>query len=220
MVSLRENSRLNSSFCGGSLISDQWILTAGHCIDYSSDITAVIGVTDFLDETPDNFYPVKKTLKHPLHNIIPKDYDFALIQLTEPIKLSDTIAIIQLAEPGFELQAGSWGVFTGWGIYNYEEQNVPTRLQRADLIAFDIDACQLIHSAIDYNITDSMLCATFPGGGVDQCNGDSGGPLVYNGKQVGTSSWSIKPCGRHDFPGVMGKVSSATNWIREVISGV
>lgn len=217
MVSLRISAN-RRHFCGGSLISREWVLTAAHCIDYSSpeDILLVIGVTDFLDETENDFYNISQVVPHPQYDFWTIDFDFGLLKLAEPIELSDKIAIVELAEQDFDLVGGSWGVFSGWGVFNATVSN-PSRLQRADLISVDTEECREIHAETGYDITDRMLCATYPGGGVDQCNGDSGGPYVYNGIQVGTSSWSVKPCGRYDFPGVMGRVASVRDWIASYV---
>ena len=68
------------------------------------------------------------------------------------------------------------------------------------------------------SITDSMICAGYPGvGGKDACQGDSGGPFVCNddGKAVvaGTVSWGIS-CADADYPGVYARTTTALEWIK------
>ena len=70
-----------------------------------------------------------------------------------------------------------------------------------------------------YNIpiTDSMICAGYPGlGGKDSCTGDSGGPLVCNnnGNAVlaGVVSWGVG-CGEPQEPGVYSRVTHVLEWI-------
>ena len=68
------------------------------------------------------------------------------------------------------------------------------------------------------SITDSMICAGYPGvGGKDACQGDSGGPFVCNdgGKAViaGVVSWG-NGCALADYPGVYARTTYFLDWIK------
>ena len=74
------------------------------------------------------------------------------------------------------------------------------------------------NSAYGGSITDSMICAGYPGvGGKDACQGDSGGPFVCNdgGKAIvaGVVSWGYG-CAEADYPGVYARNTKALNWIK------
>ena len=66
-------------------------------------------------------------------------------------------------------------------------------------------------------ITDSMICAGYPGlGGKDSCQGDSGGPLVCddNGNAVLSGVVSRRGgCGEPQEPGVYSRVTHVLEWI-------
>ncbi len=73
---------------------------------------------------------------------------------------------------------------------------------------------------------ENMICAGTMEGVKDSCVGDSGGPLFYydylRGNkipvQVGVTSWG-NGCGRQNLPGIYSTVSSAYEWIRDVVCG-
>ena len=73
------------------------------------------------------------------------------------------------------------------------------------------------------SITDSMICAGYPGvGGKDACQGDSGGPFVCNdgGKAViaGVVSWG-NGCALATHPGVYARTTYVLDWIKSQMVG-
>ena len=67
-------------------------------------------------------------------------------------------------------------------------------------------------------VTDSMICAGYPGeGGKDACQGDSGGPFVCNenGNAIiaGVVSWGFG-CADANYPGVYARTSLVVDWIQ------
>ncbi|XP_076058477.1 clotting factor G beta subunit-like [Oratosquilla oratoria] len=83
-------------------------------------------------------------------------------------------------------------------------------------------ACQDSYQAINYIITDNMVCAAYPGR--DACQGDSGGPIMIEKERgifvlVGVVSFGYE-CANPNFPGVYTAVSKYNTWIRELTGSI
>ena len=90
----------------------------------------------------------------------------------------------------------------------------PETLKYVRVLAITNAACNNDYSG---SITDSMICAGYPGvGGKDACQGDSGGPFICNdgGKAVlaGVVSWGYG-CAYAAYPGVYARTIQPMSWI-------
>ncbi|XP_076376155.1 chymotrypsin-2 [Megalopta genalis] len=194
--------------CGGSIISENLILTAAHCIygESASDIEVVVGTYTLPLWKPAIKYSPQKLIWHAHYNP-QKDFlnDIGLIWLTKNIPFTENIQPIRL--PSVNRDAtGEKAVITGWGRLS-EKGLTPYILQEIELEIISQQYC-----LFEWNVTDSQICTlTKISEGV--CNGDSGGPLVLNGEQVGIVSYG-SPCARN-IPDVYTKVYSYKQWITE-----
>lgn len=199
--------------CGGSLITNQVVLTAAHCLSAptgtSSSVTVTTGVVDLADPKA---VKIRSTYvyKPPEYVNYDKGSDWALIKLAEPVVMPEKPAL-RLAET----TEHDVGVFTimGWGADR--EGGFPQRwLLKADVPNVDDHTCGTAYRDSGANfVDDAMLCAgLFGTGGVDTCQGDSGGPMVLRTAddayvQVGVVSWG-HGCAQAQFPGVYTQVST------------
>lgn len=215
MVSLQSGGR---HFCGGSLIKKNWVLTAAHCVRGQSTrgLTAVVGAYKLGQAVQAETFQIEKAVIHPSYS--GSNNDFALLKISgqsrgQIIELNKS----QLNVPtqGSPLVA----VSAGFGYIKENGWNVEKTLRKVNLPLVTQQEC---NRAYNGRITDQMICAGVPQGGIDTCQGDSGGPLYLKRSQsqggailIGVVSWG-EGCARPNKYGVYSRVSAAMGWIQQV----
>ncbi|GGT23671.1 S1 family peptidase [Streptomyces purpureus] len=201
--------------CGGSLLTQQIVLTAAHCVSGSGNNTSITATAGVVDLRSSSAIKVRSTkvLQAPGYN--GKGKDWALIKLAQPINLP-TLKIA-------ETTAYNNGTFTvaGWGAAR--EGGGQQRYLLKAQVPFVSDAtCQQAYGS-DL-VPGEEICAGLPQGGVDTCQGDSGGPMFRRDNagawvQVGIVSWGIG-CARPNYPGVYTEVSTFAAQIKTAAAGM
>ncbi|XP_046736395.1 trypsin-1-like isoform X1 [Diprion similis] len=204
-------------FCGGSVISETFVITAAHCVlGRLPDGVIVVAGTNDITEGQGIIRNVQRINTHEGYD--PRDAyrnDIALLKLAEPLlKVPNLVGYIQLPSSCQTLTTGDVAVVSGWGRIQEGGQS-PKLLQRVAIEISDQEYCKVIYQkTFNMEVDDTQVCADVPDGGKGSCHGDSGGPLTVNGELTGLVSWA-NGCAREGYPTVYTRVSEFLDWIEK-----
>ncbi len=208
--------------CGGSIISNRWVVTAAHCTFNStggsipaSQMFVRVGLNDPSNSTEGKTYAVSEAIVNAGFDSQTLLNDIALLRLQDTINFANATPINLIttddAANGFT-DPGVLSWVTGWGLTQVSPQVLPTALQKVQLPIISTAQAATVWGGL-IQATDIM--AGYLNGNKDACNGDSGGPLVVpvlgEYRLAGIVSWGSSVCNTY---GAYTRVSDMESWIR------
>merc|ERR1712038_471074 len=202
-------------YCGATILDATTVLCAAHCDVSTSDKIRAGSVNR---KNGGQVRNIAQVMNNNQYNPSTFDNDFAILKLDSPLELNDDVkpACLPTSTEYLDVSSTEERCFTsGWGTLSSGGSSTNT-CQYVRVPAITNAACNSDYGA--GSITDSMICAGYPGvGGKDACQGDSGGPFVCNdnGKAVvaGVVSWG-NGCALADYPGVYARTTHVLEWIK------
>lgn len=202
------------TFCTGSLIAQDLVLTAAHCVIPGADYKIIIP-----GELPMPLLDVRRVASHPQFSVTGilahrASADVALLQTAA--RLAQTKAPLPLGAPAIPIATGARFTVAGVGVTKRGDGKSGGTIRAADLSVTGKPG------TLQIRLVDPLTGNTRPGLGA--CTGDSGAPVfeMQQGRAVivGVVSWSTGPNNSDGCGGLTGvtPLTLYRDWILQTSS--
>ncbi|KAL7727373.1 hypothetical protein ACLKA6_003031 [Drosophila palustris] len=232
-LGFQQNSEKIEYKCGGSLISENFVLSAAHCTNdegVAPTWVRIGGLNLMIDEVSgtSQIIAIKSISNFPNYRDDLYYHDIALLQLERNVMLTEFVRPIKLWVN--EEIPTSIAFAMGYGSTSFSK-TMTNRLTHLNVTIVPNDECNRDLPAFEETpdgIIESQICAQDFILSRDTCQGDSGGPLQLNlpGRRrrnhihyhlIGITSYGVF-C-RSSFPSVYTRVFTYLDWIEQLAWG-
>jgi trypsin len=205
-VTLYRNGMPDAS-CAGSLIDQDSVLTAAHCLKNTTGAVVVVGRTDLRKKNRGQEIEASRPFIHPRY--LGSGYDAGVLKLRRPVKGIKPIKLASSNQNNLETPGRKLTV-AGWGLMGFNG-TVSNRLRQAQVPVVPDRRAEKSYDALlepSGYVPPIMIAAG--NNKANACVGDSGGPLFDSGSRtlVGIVSGGYYKCGTARYPGVYTEVNN------------
>lgn len=217
------NADYETEFCGGFLISRNYLLTAAHCAIDTKGAIVYLGTTNLTNvKDQENVYSyhvkAENITVHPKFSVETYHNDIAVVKI-KPVDFAKYRQIRPVALPkveNFEIANGLKVNSSGFGLTSDNSTEISQQLEFVTLEVTDPLLCQKVYN----NSHNSCQICVKTENGKSSCVGDSGGPLTTaDNVAIGIVSYGSSVGCEINYPVVYTRISCYLEWINEVIIG-
>ncbi|XP_030572477.1 serine protease 1-like [Drosophila novamexicana] len=210
----------SGAWCGGTLISNRWIVTAAHCTDSADSVTVYVGATKIKEEEPG-----QQRIHVEKHGIIVHEdwdatkivNDISLIKLPAELDFNERVraATLPKKDGRYSTYEDQQAYASGWGLDSDKADAVSPVLRYVEMPIMKSSTCNKYWAGL---ITDKVICMSTKGG-KSTCSGDSGGPLVHKDGDInyliGATSFGLSLGCERNYPAVFTRITAYLDWIED-----